>query len=231
MRKDMFKGVVLGAIVSTVILFAATAMAGTGIGGVFNLGKTNNVNAQSTLKGSTGKRNLQLSNTGAGAALGISVGAGKHPIVVNAAAGKATNLDADELDGKGAKDFVQGGGLSVSGRSTLNLGGGGFQHVATVPGWGEVVGGCGSGGGGVGFLNGSGHDLVVFPFAGSDLTPVTFGNGTSSGLFPPGVGSAGTTIMQIGSTDFSDQHILTVIATRSATVSNQCTVQAWAVTL
>jgi hypothetical protein len=99
LRKDLFKGVVLGTVVSTVLMVATTAMAGTGIGAIFNLGKTNTVNAQSTLKGATAAKNLQITNTGSGGGLGISVRAGKAPIVVNASAGKATNLNADKLDG------------------------------------------------------------------------------------------------------------------------------------
>ena len=108
-RRDLFKGVVLGAVVSTVVLMAATAMAGTGIGAIFNLGKTNTVNAASTLKGATSAsgRNLQLTNTGAGSGLGITVGAGKAPIKVNAAAGTAANLSADRLDGKHANQLLR----------------------------------------------------------------------------------------------------------------------------
>lgn len=101
MGKDLFRGVVLGAVVSTVVMMTATAMAGTGVGALFNLGKTNTVNKQSTLKGATGStaRTLQLTNTGPGSGLGITVQAGKSPIVVNATAGKARNLNADKLDG------------------------------------------------------------------------------------------------------------------------------------
>lgn len=101
MRSDLFKGVVLGAAVAAVLMAATAAVAGTGVGAVFNLGKTNRVNAQSTLRGTTASsaRLLQLTNSGSGAALGISVAAGKNPIVVNSTAGKAKNLNADRLDG------------------------------------------------------------------------------------------------------------------------------------
>lgn len=74
--------------VSTLVLTAVTALAGTGVGAVFNLGQTNTVNAQSTLKGATGTRNLQITNTGSGGGLAITVGAGKAPIVVNAGAAR-----------------------------------------------------------------------------------------------------------------------------------------------
>lgn len=111
MRGDLFKGVVLGAVVSTVVMMTATAMAGTGVGAIFNLGKTNTVNKQSTVKGATGStaKTLQLTNTGSGSGLGITVKAGKSPIVVNATAGKAKNLNADKVDGIDASQlrFIQ----------------------------------------------------------------------------------------------------------------------------
>jgi hypothetical protein len=138
--------------------------------------------------------------------------------------------DAGHLGGLGPDGFVQGGGSSYAARVTLALGGGGFQHILTIPGYGEVVGGCGSGGGVAGFVNHSGHDLHVNPFAGGDLPPVTITDGGSSGVFPSGVGSAGYTFMQIGSADFSDQKLLQVTVTRDAQVSNHCNAQAWAVT-
>jgi len=45
---------------------------------------------------------------GSGAALNVQVPAGQAPITVSAGAGKATNLDADKLDGHEASDFVLG---------------------------------------------------------------------------------------------------------------------------
>lgn len=137
--------------------------------------------------------------------------------------------NASALGGLTANQFVEGGGVDVSGRATLIEGDGGLQHIVTVTGFGEVVGGCGSGGAEVGFVNHFGHGLQVSPFAGTDMAPVTISDGASSGLFPSGVGSAGMTMLQIGSTDFTDQRILTVIATRDADVSGRCNVQAWAV--
>ena len=138
--------------------------------------------------------------------------------------------NATRLNGLGSSQFVQGTGTTLAGRATLSLGGGGLQQVLTVPGFGNVVGGCGSGGAAIGFVNQAGRDLRVFPFAGADLAPVTVSDGATSGLFPAGVGSAGFTFMQINSTDVTDQRLLTVIATRSAQSANNCPVQAWAVT-
>jgi hypothetical protein len=93
--------------VSAAVLAGTAAQAGTGVGGVFNLGKTNKVNASSTLKGSTSGKTLQLTNTGAGSGLGVTVGAGKAPISVNTGAGKATNLNADKLDGLDSSAFLR----------------------------------------------------------------------------------------------------------------------------
>jgi hypothetical protein len=104
-RRDVFKGVVLGVTVSTIIMLATAAVAGTGIGGVFNLGKTNIVNAPSYLRGKTGGKNLQITNTGSGGGLGITVGSGKPPIVVNSGAGVATNLNAAKVGGLTVRQF------------------------------------------------------------------------------------------------------------------------------
>jgi hypothetical protein len=46
--KQMLKGGTAGAILVTVVLFSGAAFAGTGLGGVFNLGQTNQVNAATT---------------------------------------------------------------------------------------------------------------------------------------------------------------------------------------
>jgi predicted RecA/RadA family phage recombinase len=110
MRTDLFKGVVLGAVVAAVVLTAATAMAGTGIGSVFNLGKTNKANATSTIQGTTSHNVLQLTNRGSGAALGLKVAAGKAPLAVNSDV-TVKNLSADKLDGIDSTGFTQSGGL------------------------------------------------------------------------------------------------------------------------
>lgn len=107
--KDIMKGAFIGAITSSIVMISASAVAGTGIGGVFNLGKTNKVNAQTTLTGKVKGSSLQLANTGSGPALGITVRAGKAPLVVSAKAGKVINLNADELDGHHSSFFASQG--------------------------------------------------------------------------------------------------------------------------
>src|SRR3954469_17417783 len=113
MSRDLFRGAIVGAIASAAVLLTSSAFAGTGIGAVFNLGKSNTVNAQSTLKGASTGKTLQLANSGSGAGLGVTVGAGKAPITVNPGAGKATNLNADRLDGLDASAFARASAAPV----------------------------------------------------------------------------------------------------------------------
>ncbi|HTX68717.1 MAG TPA: hypothetical protein VMH50_06180 [Thermoleophilia bacterium] len=110
MRTDLLKGVVLGALTAALVLTAATAMAGTGVGSVFNLGQKNTANKQSTLRAATSGKALQLVNTGGGPALGLNVGAGKAPFTVNSGA-TVQNLSADTLDGIDSNGFARQGGL------------------------------------------------------------------------------------------------------------------------
>jgi len=115
--------------VLALVLVPAVALAGTGVGAVFNLGKTNTVNAQSTLTGSAAKLlqvtntstgasssaiganskgssgpTIKAGNTGGGPALGLTVGAGKAPFTVNST-GKVTKLNADLVDGLDSTAF------------------------------------------------------------------------------------------------------------------------------
>ncbi len=100
MGRSFLKGVVLGAVTASIVLVTSTALAGTGIGGVFNLGKTNTVNRTSILTGKTTGRVLQVTSKGTGPALGLNVQAGKAPLTVNSST-RIANLNADLLDGIG----------------------------------------------------------------------------------------------------------------------------------
>jgi len=100
-KATFLKGVVLGSVVSGVTLISSVALAGTGVGGVFNLGQTNSVNASTVLTGSTNGKQLQVTNTNTGASaagIGISVASGKPPLVVSSST-KVSQLNADLLDG------------------------------------------------------------------------------------------------------------------------------------
>src|SRR5215212_4569723 len=99
---------VVGLAVILALLFgvASAALAGTGVGATFNLGKTNTVNAISKLVGSTASSMLVVDNNGTGSALSLQVGSAQAPLTVNASAGKATNLNADKLDDREASTFA-----------------------------------------------------------------------------------------------------------------------------
>jgi hypothetical protein len=108
MQGGFLKGVVVGSATAMVVLMAATAFAGTGVGAVFNLGKTNSVNATSTLTGSKDGRMLQVTNTstgGSASGIGITVSPGRPPLKVNSSA-KVGNLNADHLDGIDSTGFL-----------------------------------------------------------------------------------------------------------------------------
>jgi len=86
---------------ATAIAFLITttsALAGSGAGGVFNLGQTNTVNAKSTLTGATSDPELLVQNTGSGPALSLVAPGGVAPFKVNSTT-KIVSLNADLLDG------------------------------------------------------------------------------------------------------------------------------------
>jgi hypothetical protein len=100
----------LALVMALVIGVASTAWSATG--GNFLLGKANVATTASKLTASVAAPALTLVNQStdaAATALNISVAAGKPPLKVNATAGKATNLDADKLDGKDATAFYAAG--------------------------------------------------------------------------------------------------------------------------
>jgi hypothetical protein len=95
----------LAVILSMVLGVATTALAAMP-GDPFKLGRINSIDRLSTLVGTTANAMLRVDNDGTGPALSLQAGANRPPIVVNAAAGKATNLDADELDGQNSSAFL-----------------------------------------------------------------------------------------------------------------------------
>jgi membrane protein implicated in regulation of membrane protease activity len=89
----------LAVIVGLVVGVVSRATAHTGSVGLFHLNHNNPVSALSTLTGTLTGAVLKVDNNGTGPALSLEASAGKAPVVVNATAGKATNLNADKLDG------------------------------------------------------------------------------------------------------------------------------------
>lgn len=98
----------VGLAVVLALLLGVATMALGATGGNFILGQGNAASAVSKLVGNVpGGSALLVSNPSTGTnskALQLGVAEGNAPLAVNAAAGTATNLSADELDGK---DFRQ----------------------------------------------------------------------------------------------------------------------------
>lgn len=96
-----------------VILALVVGAAGTAFGANldnFILGQINKATAVTQLNGNVpGGPALQVNNTraeGGSKALQITVAQNRPPIQVNSTAGKATNLNADQLDGRDHSEFV-----------------------------------------------------------------------------------------------------------------------------
>jgi hypothetical protein len=137
---------VAAASVALVFITAGTALAAAP-GDPLKLGVVNTINAATTWSGAATSRLLSISNTstaagaralsllskaaastlyvqntGTGPGVQISVAAGKPPLTVNGAAGKATNLNADKLDGLDESVFLRGNVLTVSHSTSLSTG-------------------------------------------------------------------------------------------------------------
>jgi hypothetical protein len=94
----------LAVILALTVGLASAALAGTGAGSAFNLGKTNTVNAVTRLVGSVAGNSLFIDNNSTNAsatALNLQVEAGRAPMKVNSQT-KVANLNADKLDGMDA---------------------------------------------------------------------------------------------------------------------------------
>jgi len=115
---------------------ASTALAGSGVGGVFNLGKTNTVNAITKLVGSVIGASLVIDNNStdpAATALNLQVEPGKTPMKVNSDA-KVTNLNADRLDGKDPAEFSSVYFFGRENHFDLGSAGGVDKDIATLSG-------------------------------------------------------------------------------------------------
>lgn len=110
-------------VLAVVLGVSSTALAGTGVGAVFNLGQNNAVDALSRLVGSTTNSMLRIDNNGTGSALQLLVEPGRPPMTVNAGAGKAVNLNADKLDGNNSTAFLPSEIYEKSVSETIAAGG------------------------------------------------------------------------------------------------------------
>src|SRR5215211_3254833 len=92
----------LAVILALAVGLATAALAGTGVGANFNLGKLNTVNRISALVGSADSPMLRVDNNSAGTnatALNLQVEPGHAPLQVNSGT-TVTNLNADQVDGQ-----------------------------------------------------------------------------------------------------------------------------------
>ncbi len=97
----------LAVILAVVLGVATTALAGTGVGDTFNLGKVNTVDKISSLIGSVSSAMLKIDNNGTGPALTLQVEPGKQPMTVNSDK-RVARLNADTVDGQHASEFWSG---------------------------------------------------------------------------------------------------------------------------
>ncbi|HET7271535.1 MAG TPA: hypothetical protein VFI90_10680 [Rubrobacter sp.] len=101
----------LAVILALVVGIASAALAGTGVGDTFNLGRLNTVNRVSQLVGSTDNAMLRVDNNNAGTnatALDLQVEPGLTPMKVSSST-QVSNLNADLVDGRSASSFVANG--------------------------------------------------------------------------------------------------------------------------
>jgi hypothetical protein len=140
MQLSFGKGLMAGAAGAAVVLAITAAANSLGVGSPFLLGKTNTVNATSTLTGKTKGPMLNVTNSGSGTALNLHVGSGHPPFSVNSST-KVANLNASLLGGIGPAGFVQGGGHVVTAEVELTVG---QSNVAllNLPGYGQFSVSC-----------------------------------------------------------------------------------------
>src|SRR5215210_1757318 len=164
-------------ILALIVGLASTALAAVP-GDPFKLGRTNTIDQMSTLVGSASGALLRVNNEGSGPALDLRVETGEAPLNVNSNT-RVNGLNADQLDGLGANDFVSEDKTYTT--SAFEVGNGGGFDV-------EVVADCDSGDrilGGGGGSPGVSPDLlrVSEPFAGDGWRVITQDNGSANGVF------------------------------------------------
>ena len=115
-----------------VLGLASAALAGTGVGAPFNLGRINAVDRISQLTGSPNNAMLRVGNSSTGSAataLDLRVQPGRPPMVIDSST-LVGNLNADYVDGRSASSFVA--------NSTYRLGQG-LERAGTQLGDGSKV--------------------------------------------------------------------------------------------
>jgi hypothetical protein len=123
MSSSFLRGAVVG-LVCALLGGAAVALAASGIGGVFNLGVSNSVNAKTSLTGSTAAAQLQVTNTSTtpgAAGLGVA-SASSSPTATFTNSSTGIGLSATSATGTGV--LARTGGSANPSLSARNTGGG-----------------------------------------------------------------------------------------------------------
>jgi hypothetical protein len=141
----------LAVILAMVVGVASAAFGANGANFIIGNGINNTtkniatLTSRLTMNGTASAPGLQVTqqSTGTGASgVGITVPTGKAPIKVNSAAGKATNLNADKLDGKSDNDLSRVGEMTTGASATIPADGSvvtfGEQLSITAPAAGFV---------------------------------------------------------------------------------------------
>ena len=136
MQLSFGKGLMAGAAGAAAVLAITAAANGLGVGTAFLLGKTNTVNATSTLTGKTQGPMLNVINSGTGTALSLHASSGHPPFTVDSAT-QVAKLNASLLGGIGPAGFVQGGGHVVSAEVELTVGQSNVP-LLNLPGYGQL---------------------------------------------------------------------------------------------
>lgn len=134
----------------TVVIALTAVLASSGTAAAVSylvLGAVNSAGATTTLKSGVNGNVLQITNTNStggtsARGLGITVPAGRAPLTVNSSAGKATNLNADKLDGIDSTGFARGAGVTVLANRMVLANGDSGIVLLTLPGLGQLEGSC-----------------------------------------------------------------------------------------
>jgi len=131
---DKLKGVVVGSTCSMIVFLAGSALAGNDVGGIFNLGQQNTVDATSSLAGSVAGPQLRVTNSNAnGTAIRgrTTAATGAQPAIQGDTASTSAGATAvygnsgassSAGDSNGVKGVNNGAGRGVYGQSTSGPG-------------------------------------------------------------------------------------------------------------